>query len=87
MTPGEKSKVRITRDDVNDVGWQAADTFGGAKPAARLRGMDAYSKTDRRRARLALLLLVLALCEGAADVDESRVEPARAPSPVAAIGP
>lgn len=60
---------------------------GGAADAARLRRMDAYSKTDRRRARLALLLLVLALCEGAADVDEARVEPVRAAAPVAANGP
>jgi len=33
--------------------------------------MDAYSQTDRRRARLALLLLVLALCEGATAPDDA----------------
>ena len=49
--------------------------------------MDTYSRTDRRRARLALLLFVLALCEGAADVEDGRtVAPIGVPA-LAADGP
>jgi len=42
--------------------------------------MDAYSQTDRRRARLALVLLVLALCERASDDGVHRREPHQNPA-------
>ncbi len=45
--------------------------------------MDAYTQNDRRRARLALIVLLLALCEGAS---ERQADPApEAASVIASI--